>query len=87
MYLFTYKHTHTHTHIILGHSINSVSQNLVGKTGDYYKLYQYARAKRASAPETHLFVCLKKCYISVWPIATPSAIIVNVHCLHHTAIV
>ena len=27
----------------------------------------------------------QKCDISVWPIATPSTIIVNVHCLHHTA--
>ena len=34
------------------------------------------RAKRASAPETH--ICMpQKCDISVWPIATPSAIIVN----------
>ena len=30
------------------------------------------RAKRASAPEMP-----KKCDISVWPIATPSAIIIN----------
>ena len=40
------------------------------------------RGKRASAPETHIFM-LQKCDISVWPIATPSAIIVNAHCLHH----
>ena len=44
------------------------------------------RAKRASAPETHIFMP-QKCDISVWPIATPSTIIINVHCLHHTAIV
>ena len=31
------------------------------------------RAKRASAPETHIFMP-QKCDISVWPIATPSAI-------------
>ena len=34
------------------------------------------RAKRASAPETHIFMP-QKFDISVWPIATPSAIIVN----------
>ena len=33
-------------------------------------------AKRASAPETQIFMP-QKCDISVWPIATPSAIIVN----------
>ena len=40
------------------------------------------RAKRASAPETHIFMP-QKCDISVWPIATPSAIIVNTD-LHDT---
>ena len=34
------------------------------------------RAKRASAPEPHIFMP-QKCDIYVWPIATPSAIIVN----------
>ena len=34
------------------------------------------RAKRASAPETHIFMP-QKCDIFVWLFATPSAIIVN----------
>ena len=34
------------------------------------------RAKRASAPETHIFMP-QKCDISVWPIANPSAIIIK----------
>ena len=46
----------------------------------FYSLIKYSntreRAKRASAPETHIFMP-QKCDISVWPIATPSAIIVN----------
>ena len=42
----------------------------------YYLINTRERAKRASAPETHIFMP-QKCDISVWPIATPSAIIVN----------
>ena len=46
-------------------------------------LTYYLIRARASAPETH--ICLpQKCDISVWPIATPSAIIVNTN-LHHTS--